>query len=57
MFAFIKAENLEKYIFINKDTCMFRNFKCVIQNALKLEFWKEITRKLDTIAVFIVISD
>lgn len=55
MFAFIKAENLEKYIFINKD--MLRNFKCVIQNALKLEFWKEITRKLDTIAVFIVISD
>lgn len=35
MFAFIKAENLEKYIFINKD--IFRNFKCVIQNALKLE--------------------
>lgn len=35
MFAFIKAENLEKYIFINKD--MLRNFKCVIQNALKLE--------------------
>lgn len=55
MFAFIKAENLEKYIFINKD--IFRNFKCVIQNALKLEFWKEITRKLDTIVVFIVISD